>query len=290
MIPIERKDIIRDMVYEKKTVSVLELSEYFGVSPETIRRDISALESEGILTKTYGGAKFKTQVSKKIPTKSLRHIMSQRKNAMAYEASKYIHQDDCIFMGYSTTVLALCSHIPDMPLTIVTNSLPVMQYFADYKSVRLENIGGTYISSYDAFSSFQAIESLERYIFDKAFLSCQAIDFSRGMCDQNDMICGLQQKVLEISNQVYLIADNSKINQRAFLSYGDLSKISELITDAVPPADVQQQLLSLKIPYTVANIPPQDSTETKSKETSLDIMQENCSETSLQKTENFDEN
>ena len=57
MLPIERKDIIRDMVYEKKTVSVLELSEYFGVSPETIRRDISALDSEGILTKTYGGAK-----------------------------------------------------------------------------------------------------------------------------------------------------------------------------------------------------------------------------------------
>ena len=49
MLPIERKDIIRDMVYEKKTVSVLELSEYFGVSPETIRRDISALDSEGIL-------------------------------------------------------------------------------------------------------------------------------------------------------------------------------------------------------------------------------------------------
>jgi len=98
LLPIERKDIIRDMVYEKKTVSVLELSEYFGVSPETIRRDISALDSEGILTKTYGGAKFKTQVSKKIPTKSLLHIMSQRKNAMAYEASKYIQQNDCIFM------------------------------------------------------------------------------------------------------------------------------------------------------------------------------------------------
>ncbi len=274
MLPIERKDIIRDMVYEKKTVSVLELSEYFGVSPETIRRDINARDSEGILTKTYGGAKFKTQVSKKIPTKSLLHIMPQRKNAMAYEASKYIQQNDCIFMGYSTTVLALCSHIPDMPLTVVTNSLPVIQFFADYKSVRLENVGGTYISSYDAFSSFHAIESLDRYSFDKALLSCQAVDFGRGMCDQNDMICGLQQKVLEVSNQVYLIADNSKINQRAFLSYGDLSRISELITDAVPPVDVQQQLLSLKIPYTVANIPSQEAAEMKYEEKSQETVPE----------------
>lgn len=254
MLPIERKDIIRDMVYEKKTVSVIELSEYFGVSAETIRRDISALDSEGILTKTYGGAKFKVQVSNKIPTRSLKHIMSNRKNAMAYEASKYIQKNDCIFMGYSTTVLALCSHIPDMPLTIVTNSLPVMQHFAEYTSVRLENIGGTYISEYDAFSNFRAIEALARYSFDKAFMSCQAIDFGRGLCDQNDMICGLQQKVLDISNQIYLIADNSKINQTAFISYGDLTKITRLITDAEPSAEVRQQLSALEIPYTVANI------------------------------------
>lgn len=253
MLPIERKDIIRDMIYEKKTVSVLELAEYFDVSPETIRRDINALDSEGILTKTYGGAKFKMQVSKKIPTRSLRHIMSKRKNAMAYEASKHIQKNDCIFMGYSTTVLALCSHIPDIPLTIVTNSLPVLQFFSEYTSVHLESVGGAYISDYDAFSGFNAIEALNRYSFDKAFMSCQAINFNRGMCDRDDMICGLQQKVLDISNQVYLMADNSKLNQKAFISYGDLSKISELITDAVPSLEVQQQLNALEIPYTVAN-------------------------------------
>ena len=282
MLPIERKDIIRDMIYEKKTVSVLELSEHFGVSPETIRRDINALENEGILTKTYGGAKFKMQVSNKIPTKSLQRIMSQRKNAMAYEAAKHIHKNDCIFMGYSSTVLALCSHIPDEPLTIVTNSLPVIQFFSDYTQIRLESIGGTYLSNYDAFSNLHSIEFLGKYSFDKAFISSQAVDFTRGLCDQNDLICGMQQKIMEISNQVYLIADNSKIGQRAFISYGDLTKITQLITDKEPSDEICQQLNTLEIPYVVVNVTNNEDSAKPAESSEVEIGADKGEEKNLQ--------
>ena len=252
LLPVERKDLIRDMIYEKKTVSIAELSGQFGVSLETIRRDIDALAQEGILTKTYGGAKYRPQVSKRAPTRVLRNILSENKNAMAAVAAQYVQQNDCIFLGYSTTVFALCSHLQNIPLTIVTNSLQVMQFFTDSTTVHLESIGGQYLKDFDAFSSYGAIESLRRYSFDKAFLSCQAFNLSRGMCDQNDTICGLQQKVMETSDQVYLLADHSKINQTAFISYGRFSDITRLITDTTPDNATQEQLDAIGLPYTVA--------------------------------------
>lgn len=256
LLPVERKDLIRDIIYEKKTVSISELSNQFGVSLETIRWDIDSLAQEGILTKTYGGAKFRPQVSKRAPASVLRNILSKNKNAMAAVAAQYVKPNDCIFLGYSTTVFALCAQLQNVPLTIVTNSLPVMQFFADSSNVHLECIGGQYLKDFDAFSSYSAIENLRRYSFDKAFLSCQAFNLNRGMCDQNDTICGLQQKVMEFSDQVYLLADHSKINQTAFISYGRFSDITQLITDTPPDKAVQEQLDAIGLPCVAAQTDP----------------------------------
>lgn len=252
MLPAERKDIIRNMIYEKRTVSIADLSEHFGVSLETIRRDIDALAQEGIVTKTYGGAKYRAQVSKRAPSNVLRRLLSEEKNAMAQVAAQYIQDNDCIFLGYSTTVLSLCPHIQNKPLTVVTNSLAVMQFFAECPNIHLESIGGRYLKEFDAFSSVSAVEALGRYSFDKAFLSCQALNLKRGICDQNDLLCMLQQKVFEVSDQVYLMVDHSKMNQSAFISYGNFSDITEVITDLQPDKELAEQLKEAGIRYSVA--------------------------------------
>jgi DeoR/GlpR family transcriptional regulator of sugar metabolism len=252
LLPIERKDIIRDTIYDRKTVSVIELSAKFNVSTETIRRDLNTLAKEGILTKTYGGAKFHPQVTKKVPANSLKNIMAENKDAMAREAAKYIQQNDCIFLGYSTTVFALCPHIQDIPLTVVTNSLSVLRFFSNSHTIRLESVGGVFIREFDAFSGYHSIENMERYSFDKAFLSCQALNLNKGMCDQNELICGLQEKVLNASNQIYLMADHTKLNQTAYITYGDLSKMDLLITDRDLDGNTKARVEQIGLPYAVA--------------------------------------
>ena len=97
---------------------------------------------------------------------------------------------------------------------------------------------------------------MRRYSFDKAFLSCQAFNLNRGMCDQNDTICGLQQKVMETSDQVYLLADHSKLNQTAFISYGRFSDITQLITDTPPDKATQEQLDAIGLSYIAAQADP----------------------------------
>ena len=113
------------------------MAETFNVSTETIRRDFESLSNEGFLIKTYGGASliFKKNITVSQKVKS--SIMREEKRQMAMHAAKLIQPNDCIFMDHTTTVYELCNYISNMPLTVLTNALPVMETLSQYSNINL---------------------------------------------------------------------------------------------------------------------------------------------------------
>mgnify|MGYP002791926411 CR=1 FL=1 len=231
MLSIERREKIKEILLTKKNVTVAEMADLFSVSTETIRRDFESLSNEGFLIKTYGGASLLFKKNVTVSQKIKSSIMREEKQRMARQAVKLIKPNDCIFLDHTTTVLGVCDFISDMPLTVMTNSLPVMEAVSQHSNIRLCVPGGDFDQKSQAFFGIETIQYLKRHCFDKAFISCTSLDMVYGLHDADDMIAEFHRSVLDCADSACLIADHTKFDRSAFARTSPLDNLDVLITD-----------------------------------------------------------
>lgn len=233
MLSVERREEIKNILLEKKNITVADMASRFNVSAETIRRDLNELANEGFLKKTYGGASYKPRVNVFVPQRILSGIRVESKQHIASTAAQLVQPNDCIFLDHSTTVYEICPFIINLPLTVMTNSLIVINFLSHLKNIHLVTPGGNFNINAGGFFGFETIKFLQNHNFDKAFLSCRALDMKRGLRDSDELIAETRKSIIKSSTESYLLADSTKIGQKAFVSTAVLSEITGIITDAV---------------------------------------------------------
>lgn len=233
MLAITRKNKIKDILLEKKSITVTELSKKFDVTEETIRRDLKVMEDEGFLTRTYGGAFIQSGVQNNVTVELREVAYTKSKESIAKACRNLIHNGDCIFLDPSTTALFIAKEIADMRLTVVTNSLLIIDQLSPIENIRLIGIGGTYSKSHKAFQGNVTIQALDNLYLDKTFLSCRSVSMENGITDSSEEISMIRQKLIERSNETYLIADYSKFDKTSFIHICDFQSITGLVTDKV---------------------------------------------------------
>lgn len=242
MLSIERQGIIKNILLEHKSVSVADLTERFGVSFETIRRDLKVLEKEGMIEKTYGGAVLKQKVMNPADYQTLSHIMVDSKRKMALRAVRLLVPGDCIYIGFSSTCVQVADVLPDIPLVVMTNSLEVMKRLSERKNVTLFSTGGSWDGRNCAFLGRAALDSLTGYHLDKAFISCRGLSMEEGISDKTGLESDMRRRVTECSNEVYLMADSTKFDKVTFVKTCGFDRITGVITDE-PMSDHWQSFL-----------------------------------------------
>jgi DeoR/GlpR family transcriptional regulator of sugar metabolism len=231
MLAIERKKKILDIIFEKKSVTVSKLSTLFSVTEETIRRDLKSLEDEGHLKRTHGGAFIDSGVLNDINVLVRETDIVENKRRMAAVCKDLISNGDSVFMDCSTTVLHLCDFIANMRLTVLTNSLKILNRLADCGGIRLISIGGEFCASSCGFVGRAAIQSLGAYYADKAFISCRSVDMAHGLTHSNERQADVYNLILDRAEKIYLMCDHTKLDRVSFIRIGDVSKTDALITD-----------------------------------------------------------
>lgn len=231
MIPAERKEAIKALLRQKRSVTVAELSSQLQVSTETIRRDLSALEREGFLEKNHGGATLRNRVINSLPKQILSTLLLENKRSMAQEAAKFVQPGDCIFLDSSTTVFEMCSFLQDMPLTVVSAALDVIMFFSAHKNIDIVCPGGNFDRHTNSFRSVETLTFFQSHNFDKAFISCRSINLQNGLCDSNEITAEFHRQMITASTATFLLMDHTKLNKSAFVYTCPLSKISTLIVD-----------------------------------------------------------
>lgn len=231
MLAVTRKSKIKDIILEKKSVTVTELSKYFSVTEETIRRDFKQLEDEGFLTRTYGGAFIQDGVENNVELSIRETAFIDSKKAIARKCLEIIHNGDSIFLDSSTTALQIARIVQDMRLTIVTNSLLIINALCDKENIRLVSLGGTYSSKDKSFEGNTAVRNLENFYLDKTFMSCRTLSMEHGITDSSEAIASVRQTLIRRSNKVYLIADHSKFDKTSFIYISGYELITGLVTD-----------------------------------------------------------
>lgn len=231
MLAVTRKAKIKDVILEKKSVIVSELAKDFSVTEETIRRDLKTLEDEGFLIRTYGGAFIQDGVQNEVELSLRETAYTDSKQLISQKCAEIIHNGDSIFLDASTTALFIAKAIRDMRLTVLTNSLKVINLLTDSPNIRLISIGGLFNSNNMSFFGRSSLASLDSYYVDKTFMSCRSLSQTHGVTDSNEAMSEIRQKLLKRSNEIYVVADYSKFDKTSFISICGFEDIDGVITD-----------------------------------------------------------
>jgi len=235
MLALERRNLILEKLQEEKRVVVSELSQQFGVSEETIRRDLEKLEKEGLATKSYGGAVLNESTSIDMPFNVRKKANVAGKQKVAELAASMIHDGDHIILDASSTSVFIAKAIKEKShLTVITNSLEIMIELSDVSDWNIICSGGCMREGYLALVGPKTAEGLSSYNADKAFFSCKGIDMEKGITDGNEMFSQVKQVMMYSAKESILAVDSSKFDKIAFSKLCEIRQMSKIITDRKP--------------------------------------------------------
>lgn len=231
LLVVERHDQIVKLLTENGSVRVTDLSKMFNLTEETIRRDLEKLEHSGKLMRSHGGAVPLQEEKGDLPYLEREMMNVKEKMKIAKMALPFINEGDTILLDTSSTSGFLAKQLPNIPLTVITNSIRIVIDLAQKKNIHVICAGGNLSSKSLSFLGPLTIQSLDNYHADKAFISCKALDVSWGLSDSNDMQAMVKKKMLETADVNYLLVDYSKIGKKATSFVADFTNVHYLITD-----------------------------------------------------------
>lgn len=253
MLVGERQRMIVDLVNERKSVRVSELSKIFSVTEETIRRDLEKLEKEKKLTRSHGGAiSIQKLNSVEIPYTEREATNVLEKRNIALEAAKHVKTGDKIILDASTTAWYMAKTLPDIPLTVLTNSIKVAMELSQKSKITVISTGGTLLSKSLSYVGPLAESSLDVYYVDKAFISCKGLHLERGISESDEQQSRVKQKMMKIADTVFLLMDYSKFGVQSFSRMGGLDQIDKIVTDARVDRQFVQQLEERGLDITIS--------------------------------------
>ncbi|WP_342605274.1 DeoR/GlpR family DNA-binding transcription regulator [Peribacillus sp. FSL E2-0159] len=231
MLVAQRHQKIVELVNERSSIRVTELSEIFSVTEETIRRDLEKLEKESKLIRSHGGAVSLQEDDSEIHFSERVITNVNEKKVIAYEAAKRVVEGDRIILDASTTAWYMSKALPNIPLTVITNSTKVVMELSKKEKIEVISTGGRLLSKSLSFVGPIAEKSLTMYHVNKTFLSCKGIHLEEGLSDSNEGQALLKKKMIERSDAVILMVDSSKFGKLAFSLIVPPSEVDEVITD-----------------------------------------------------------
>lgn len=242
MLVQERYDKIVQLVNERGSIRVTELSELCQVTEETIRRDLDRLEQAGRLRRSHGGAVSVKDQQPEIPYFEREITHADEKRRIAEEAVKMIQPKDRILLDASSTAWYMAASMPDIPLTVLTNSIKVAMELSSKEKIEVISTGGILASRSLSYVGPLAERSLDAYHVDKAFFSCKGVHLERGISESNELQARIKHKMVGMADQVILLADSSKFGVQAFTHVADMSDVDIIITDGRVSPELLLQL------------------------------------------------
>lgn len=209
----------------------MELAQRFQVTDETIRRDFQVLAELGQLTRIHGGASNKSGRPTLQSYDERRGMQVASKQAIAQEALSLIVPGRTYAFDSSTTAFALVSIVPDLPYRVVTNAYAVLEHLVGMEHVELISTGGRYRAKTHTFTGQTTIDTLRRHNIHTAFVSCIGIDPQRGASEGFEQQALIKERLVQLAEEVVLLADSTKLNQRSEYFFANLDQISRIITD-----------------------------------------------------------
>jgi DeoR family glycerol-3-phosphate regulon repressor len=240
-IAARRHDEIMRRLSQAGTVSVEELAKAFGVSRETIRRDLKALADRGRLDVVHGGAARREAIE---PALDLRvRQNADGKAAIGRAAARLVEDGMVVLLDSGTTTLAVArALLARKNLTVCTNSLAIAQLLCRVAGTRVHLLGGEIDPTDEAAVGIDVIEAIGRFRVDLAFVGVGGVSPSGEITDYTRPAAEQRARMILAASSAYLVADRVKFGRLTPIRIGYAEAAAGLIVDCEPPVGLREAL------------------------------------------------
>lgn len=231
---------ILQLAREKGAVVVEDLAAHFGVTLQTIRRDLTELCDSGHLTRVYGGAVLPSGVAN-IGYEERRTLNSDAKEQIGRAVAAEIPNAASVFLNIGTTTEAVArALLGHRDLMVVTNNLNVANILAANETVEVIVAGGVLRRADAGLVGDVTLEMVRHFKVDIAVIGASALDEDGDLLDYDFREVRVSQAIIRQSRRTWLAADASKFTRTAPVRIASLAEIDTFFTDAPPPPKVAQ--------------------------------------------------
>jgi len=253
----QRRQQILQTLVEHGNVQVSELVERFAVSAVTIRADLTHIESQGLATRTHGGATLVRTPPQEQDIHEKDALNLPMKDRIGIEAAKLVKAGDNIIIDSGSTTMTLARHLRGhREVTVMTNGLNIAWELANAPGVELLLTGGLLRKQSLSLHGSQAEASLNTYSFDTLFLGVDGLDLQFGLTTHDEAEARLNHRMVERARRIVVLTDASKFGRVSLHRIALLDQIHAIITDAGIDDATREGLQRLGIEVIIAETPP----------------------------------
>ncbi|EDW0814852.1 L-fucose operon activator [Salmonella enterica subsp. enterica] len=229
-----RQQAIVDLLINHKSLTTEALATRLNVSKETIRRDLSELQTQGKVLRNHGRAKYIHRENQDSGDPFHIRLKSHyaHKADIAREALAWIEEGMTIALDASSTCWYLARQLQDIPIQVFTNSHPICQELGKRERIALISSGGQLERKYGCYVNPSLISQLKSLDIDLFIFSCEGIDGGGDLWDSNAINADFKSILLRRASQSLLLIDKSKFNRSGEARIGHLDDVTHIVSDA----------------------------------------------------------
>lgn len=232
-----RQQNILSILSKQDSISVRELARLLFISEASIRRDIEALEKEGLVRKVYGGVMSIDSENSVVPLAMRDGAHSYEKDKLAKRAAELVQDGDTLMMDASSTVRRMAKYlIHKHNLTIITYNSNLLDTLSK-GDIRIFCTGGEYVPENHAFCGSIAERMIRSMSADKLFFSSQGMSIEGEICDNSEYEIILRRAMMDRSKQKFCLMDSSKLGRRCVFSLCQKEELDMILCNIALPWD-----------------------------------------------------
>jgi len=247
MLTIERQEEILDILNKNKSATVDELASELYVSGATIRRDLRAMEKQGLIIRSHGGAMpFKSSAEES--AFSIREqANTNAKRTIANLAVRLIKNGDSVFLDSSSTVGLIIPLFNNFNyLSVITTGLRNALLLSQTNNVKIYITGGQIQNHSNSIIGTDTMDYISRIHANITIISCTGIDLENGVTDSSIEQAKLKQQMRKNSDKVAVLCDSTKFGKTFLCKDFDFNEIDYLITEKLPPVEYLEKIAPTK--------------------------------------------
>jgi DeoR family galactitol utilization operon repressor len=240
----DRKKMILDLLAEDSRISVSDLSKKFGVTMVTARADLVALEEEGFIVRTHGGA------MPAFHPKILERIRSRKdiKSAIARAAARLVDDGDTVIITAGTTTALIPKYLlGKRDIHIVTNNTLLLTYARSNPQLRVTLVGGEFRPSEEGVVGPLALQAIAQFHVAKSFIGSDGVSVKQGFTANSVESADFVRKMADQADQVIAVADSSKFGKAGFARILPFDEVQTLVTDSFLHKDFEEKLIEANV-------------------------------------------
>ena len=255
MTPNPRQSLLLDEVRARGSVSVEALSDQFGVTLQTVRRDVKLLSDAGLLARFHGGVRMPSSTVENIAYRQRQQLNEGGKQRIAKSVAKAVPNGCSLIINIGTTTEAIARELlHHKGLRVITNNLNVAAILSDNPDCEVIVAGGVVRSRDRGIVGEVTVDFIKQFKVDIGLIGISGIEADGTLRDFDYREVNVARAIIEHSREVWLAADHSKFNRPAMVELARLSQIDNLFTDAHPPAPFPALLNDAGVQLTISDM------------------------------------